>query len=125
MTDLPMVQIPDVIQRLSHDLYYEKNALFFYELFVKFWSRHDQVHGCVCRSRDQCMLNFTFDSHMKAHRLVCSFTGSCDESIPELGAVAVGCPRAPLRSSSATLKNMTSEVFLPFFDQIFRTPVFD
>ncbi|CAF4116502.1 unnamed protein product [Rotaria magnacalcarata] len=45
---------------------------------------------------------------MKAHRLVCAHTGSCDESIVELGAVAVGCPRMPLRSSSVLLKNMTS-----------------
>ncbi|CAF3915884.1 unnamed protein product [Rotaria sp. Silwood1] len=69
MTDLTMVQVPDVIQRLSHDLYYEVNAPFFYELFVKFWSRHDQVQGCKCQSKDQCMLNFVFDTHMKAHRL--------------------------------------------------------
>ncbi|CAF1406334.1 unnamed protein product [Rotaria sordida] len=108
MTDLTMIQIPDVIQRLSHDLYYEVNATFFYELFVKFWSHHNQVQSCQCQPKDKCMLNFVFDTHMKAHRLVCAYTSSCDESIPELGAVAVGCPRMPLRSSSALLKNMTS-----------------
>ena len=83
---------------------------FFYELFVKFWSQHNQVQVCQCQS-NQCMLNFVFDTHMKAHRLVCAYTGSCDESIPELGAVAIGCPRMPLRSSSILLKNMTSKVF--------------
>ena len=107
-----MIQIPDIIQRLSHDLYYEINANFFYELFVKFWSHHNQVQGCQCQSKGQCMLNFVFDTHMKAHRLVCAYTGSCDESIPELGPVAVGCPRVPLRSSSFILKNMTSKVFI-------------
>ncbi len=105
-----MIQIPDVIQRLSHDLYYEVNAKFFYELFVKFWSHHNQVQSCQCQPKDQCMLNFVFDTHMKAHRLVCAYTDSCDETIPELGAVAVGCPRMPLRSSSILLKNMTGRV---------------
>ncbi|CAF3891423.1 unnamed protein product [Rotaria magnacalcarata] len=108
MTDLTMIQIPDIIQRLSHDLYYEVNTIFFYELFVKFWSHHNQAQSCQCQPKDQCMLNFVFDTHMKAHRLVCAHTGSCDESIVELGAVAVGCPRMPLRSSSVLLKNMTS-----------------
>jgi hypothetical protein len=111
MTNLNMIQIPDVIQRSSHDLYYEINATFFYELFVKFWSHHNQVQVCECQPKDQCMLNFVFDTHMKAHRLVCAYTGSCDESIIELGAVAVGCPRVPLRSSSTLLKNMTSKSF--------------
>jgi hypothetical protein len=110
MTDMTMIQIPDVIQRLSHDLYYEVNAKFFYELFVKFWSHHNQVQSCQCQPKDQCMLNFVFDTHMKAHRLVCAYTDSCDETIPELGAVAVGCPRMPLRSSSILLKNMTGRV---------------
>ncbi|CAF2196407.1 unnamed protein product [Rotaria magnacalcarata] len=108
MTDLTMIQIPDIIQRLSHDLYYEVNTIFFYELFVKFWSHHNQAQSCQCQPKDQCMLNFVFDTHMKAHRLVCAHTGSCDESIVELRAVAVGCPRMPLRSSSVLLKNMTS-----------------
>ena len=110
MTDLNMIQIPDVIQRLSHDLYYEANTKFFYELFVKFWSQHNQVQACQCEPKEQCMLNFVFDTHMKAHRLVCAYTASCDESIPELGPVAVGCPRMPLRSSSTLLKNMTSKL---------------
>jgi len=105
MTNLQTIQIPDIIQRFSHDLYFEANSLFFYELFVKFWSRHGQLEGCKCQAKDTCMLNFVFDTHMKAHRLVCAYTGSCDESIPELGPVAVGCPRPPLRSSSSILKN--------------------
>ena len=46
-----------------------------------------------------------FDTHMKAHRRVCAYTGSCDESVSEMGAVAIGCPRAPLRSSSNLLRN--------------------
>ncbi|CAF2830447.1 unnamed protein product [Rotaria sp. Silwood2] len=108
MTNLDMIEIPDVIQRISHDLYYEVNAKFFYELFVKFWSHHHQVSNCQCQPKEQCMLNFVFDTHMKAHRLACAYTGSCDESIPELGPVAVGCPRIPLRSSSTLLKNMSS-----------------
>ncbi|CAF3829849.1 unnamed protein product [Rotaria sp. Silwood1] len=104
MTDLTMVQVPDVIQRLSHDLYYEVNAPFFYELFVKFWSRHDQVQGCKCQSKDQCMLNFVFDTHMKAHRLVCAYTSSCDESVPELGAVAIGCPHNPYLAKKSNIQ---------------------
>ncbi|CAF4490286.1 unnamed protein product, partial [Rotaria magnacalcarata] len=107
MTDSQSVQIPDVIQRLSHDMYYEANNNFFYELFVKFWSRHGQVEDSQCRSKSTCMRNFVFDTHMKAHRLVCAFTSSCDESVPEMGAVAIGCPRAPLRSSSNILKKMS------------------
>ncbi|CAF2047579.1 unnamed protein product [Rotaria magnacalcarata] len=54
MTDLTMIQIPDIIQRLSHDLYYEVNTIFFYELFVKFWSHHNQAQSCQCQPKDQC-----------------------------------------------------------------------
>ncbi len=89
-------------------MYFEANANFFYEVFIKFWSRHGQVKECQCRAKDKCMLNFVFDTHMKAHRLVCAHTASCDESIPEMGAVAIGCPRAPLRSSSNLLKKLSS-----------------
>ncbi|CAF4457171.1 unnamed protein product [Rotaria socialis] len=85
MTNFQTIQIPDIIQRLSHDMYYEANSNYFYEVFVKFWSRHGQ-----------------------AHRLVCAYTAACDESVPEMGAVAVGCPRAPLRASSSHLKNMSN-----------------
>lgn len=112
MTDKMIIQIPDVIQRLSHDLFYEANTNYFYELFVKFWSHHDKVQMCQCQPKNQCMLNFVFDTHMKAHRLVCAYTNSCDESIPELGPVAVGCPRMPLRSSSPLLNNMTSTTLI-------------
>ncbi|CAF2920926.1 unnamed protein product [Rotaria sp. Silwood2] len=105
MTNSQTIEIPDIIQRFSHDLYFEANSLFFYELFIKFWSRHGRVDGCECHAKDTCMLNFVFDTHMKAHRLVCAHTESCDESIPELGPVAIGCPRPPLRSSSSILKN--------------------
>ncbi|CAF2162891.1 unnamed protein product [Rotaria magnacalcarata] len=108
MTDLTMIQIPDIIQRLFHDLYYEVNTIFFYELFVKFWSQHNPAQSCRCQPNDQCMLNFVFDTYLKAHRLVCEHTSSCDESIVKLGAVAMGCPRMPLRSSSVLLKNMTT-----------------
>lgn len=111
MTNLQVIHIPDVIDRRSHNSYFEMNQDFFYEAFVKFWSRHGQVQQCRCRKREKCMLNFVFDTHMKAHRLVCAFTGLCDESIPEMGAVAVGCPRPPLRSSSKQLKNMPSGFF--------------
>ncbi|CAF1418168.1 unnamed protein product [Adineta steineri] len=107
MTNLHIIQIPDIIQRLSHNMYFEANANFFYETFIKFWSRHGQIEGCQCRAKDTCMLNFVFDTHMKAHRLVCAYTSSCDESVSEMGPVAVGCPRAPLRSSSSVLKNMS------------------
>jgi hypothetical protein len=109
MTNAKTVQIPDIIQRFSHDLYFEANSNYFYEVFVKFWSRHGQVKGCECRAKQSCMLNFVFDTHMKAHRLVCAYTGSCDESVAEMGAVAVGCPRPPIRSSSSLLKKMSSE----------------
>ncbi|UJR18794.1 hypothetical protein I4U23_005700 [Adineta vaga] len=44
---------------------------------------------------------------MKAHRLVCAYTSSCDESVLEMGPVAIGCPRASLRTSSCLLKNMS------------------
>ena len=101
MTSSQIIPIPDIIQRSSHDLYSEANSYYFYELFVKFWSRHGEVKGCECRAKDTCMLNFVFDTHMKAHRLVCAYTASCDESISELGLVAIGCPRAPLRLSSS------------------------
>lgn len=109
MTDLSLIRVPDVIQRSSHDLYYEANAPFFYESFVKFWSQHSQLEFCQCHPKQQCSLNFVFDTHMKAHRLVCAYTSSCDESIIELGPVAIGCPRAPLRSTSIILKDLTGE----------------
>ncbi|CAF1404370.1 unnamed protein product [Adineta steineri] len=108
MTNFHTIQIPDIIQRLSHNMYFEANASFFYETFIKFWSRHGQIEGCQCRAKDTCMLNFVFDTHMKAHRLVCAYTSSCDESVPEMGPVAVGCPRPPLRSTSSLLKNMST-----------------
>ena len=114
MTNSQTIQIPDVIQRLSHDMYYEANSNFFYEVFVKFWSRHGQAEGCQCQTTNTCMRNFVFDTPMKAHRLVCSYTSSCDESIPEMGAVAVGCPRPPLRASSYILKRM-SGTYIPYF----------
>ena len=104
MTSSQSIQIPDIIQRLSHDLYFEANTVYFYELFLKFWSRHELVKGCECRAKDTCVLNFVFDTHMKAHRLVCTYKRSCDVSISVMGAVAIGCPRAPLRSSSSILK---------------------
>ncbi len=56
------------------------------------------LKGCQCQRKDRCMRNFVFDTYMKAHRLVCAYTASCDESVPEMGAVAVDCPRAPLHS---------------------------
>lgn len=74
MTESTIVAVPDVIQRISHDAYYDANANYFYELFVKFWSHHDKVQICQCQKKDECMLNFVFDSHMKAHRLVCAYT---------------------------------------------------
>lgn len=114
MTSLSTIQIPDILQRSSHNVYFEVNSYFFYELFVRFWSRHNQVEGCECRSQNSCMLNFVFDTHMKAHRSVCGYTGSCDESVWEMGAVAIGCPRPPLRSSSDILKKMSGKP-LPIF----------
>ena len=114
MTNSQTIQVPDVIQRLSHNMYYEANSNFFYEVFVKFWSRHGQAEGCQCQTTNTCMRNFVFDTHMKAHRLVCSYTSSCDESIPEMGAVAVGCPRPPLRASSYILKRM-SGTYISYF----------
>ncbi|CAF1391777.1 unnamed protein product [Didymodactylos carnosus] len=72
MTNSENIQIPDIIQRVSHGLYYEANSKFFYETFIKFWSRHGQVQGCQCQAKDQCMLNSVFDTHMKAHRLASS-----------------------------------------------------
>jgi hypothetical protein len=115
MTDANSIQIPDIIQRDSHDIYFEANSNLFYEAFVKFWSRHGQVKGCLCRAKETCMLNFVFDTHMKAHRLVCAYTGSCDESVPEMGAVAVGCPRAPIRSSSSLIKKMSGNHLVRVF----------
>ncbi|CAF4251102.1 unnamed protein product [Rotaria magnacalcarata] len=55
MTDLTMIQIPDIIQRLFHDLYYEVNTIFFYELFVKFWSQHNPAQSCRCQPNDQSL----------------------------------------------------------------------
>lgn len=106
MTNSQSIRIPDIIQRLSHDMYLEANTVYFYELFLKFWSRHGLVKGCACRAKDTCMLNFIFDTHMKAHRLVCACKRSCDVSISEMGAVAIGCSRAPLRSSSSIPKTI-------------------
>lgn len=112
MTKSETVQLPDIIQRLSLNMYYEANSNYFYGLFIKFWSRHGQVEGCQCEAKNTCMRNFVFDTHMKAHRLVCAYTSSCDESIIEMGSVAVGCPRPPLRSSSYILKKMSGTNFL-------------
>ena len=50
-----------------------------------------------------------------AYRLVCAYTGSCDDSIPEMGALAVGCLRAPIRSSSSLIKKMSGNPLLPVF----------
>ncbi|CAF1233735.1 unnamed protein product [Didymodactylos carnosus] len=38
----------------------------------KLQNRHElqpHLQGCQCQANDQCMLNFVFDTHMKAHRL--------------------------------------------------------
>ena len=109
MTDSNSIEIPDIIQLGSHDIYFEANSNFFYEAFVKIWSRHGQVKGCLCQVKEACMLNFVFDTRVKAHRSMCAYTASCDESVPEMGAVAVGCPRAPIRSSSSLIKNMSGK----------------